>query len=554
MNVHPDDRERVSEQWQLLVNGQTQTNFEWRAVRKLPGKDDEIIYLRASCFPELSRDGTMKSVTGVLMDLSLERAQQRAQAERLKDALEARQSQEYFMDMVSHEIRNPLHAILQLADETSSLLEGVEPEKLPGAKVPLNIPGCLENIHTIMYCGHHQKQILDDVLTLSKLNSDMLTLSLTEVMPTSVVSKVLKFFDSDIRLSNIDVTLNLAGLTPGSQYPNVLMDSGRVLQILINLVGNSIKFMKDRLTRKLTLTVKTSSTKPIEQNLRYLSSGKKYADPTAEKSLAKDKVVYVQYSVQDTGPGLTSREMDVLFARFKQVSPKTHTQYGGSGLGLFISRELAERHGGEIGLTSVINQGSTFVFHVKCLLSDQETILTKPNNAFSSTQSSNETLVNATNGVTVDETEERLPRDVTSTRNGTTILIVEDNIVNQKILNRQLQKLGYQTRTANHGGEALSILKESTWWHQKNVDSLNISIVLCDLEMPVMDGMTCVREIRQWQRNKLLVPNVPVVALTGNARNEQIAAAKDAGFDNVLSKPYAMQALVSMIERMTLEK
>lgn len=553
-NVHSDDRERIEEQWKLLADGHAQTKFEWRAVRRLPGKDDELIYLRSSCFPELSRDGTMKSVTGILIDLSLERAQQRAQAERLKDALDARQSQEYFMDMVSHEIRNPLHAILQLADETSSLLEGLKSEELVRPGNPRSIPSCLENIHTIMYCGHHQKQILDDVLTLSKLNSDMLTLSLTDVTPTNVVSNVLKFFDSDIRLSNIDVALNLIGLAPGSQYPDVLMDSGRVLQILINLVGNSIKFMKDRSTRKLTLTVKTSSTKPTEQNLRYLSSGKKYADPTAEKSLAKNKVVYVQYSVQDTGPGLTSQEMDVLFARFKQVSPKTHTQYGGSGLGLFISRELIERHGGEIGLTSAVDQGSTFVFFVKCPLSDLETIKTSTDRGVSSRQRRSGITSTVTNSVTSNETDKQLLGDGTLARNATTILIVEDNIVNQKILNRQLQKLGYQTRTANHGGEALSVLKESTWWHQRTVHSLDISIILCDLEMPVMDGMTCVREIRQWQHSKLLNANIPVVALTGNARIEQISAAKDAGFDDVLSKPYAMQVLVSVIERMTSKK
>lgn len=520
----------------------------------MPGKDDEVVYLRASCFPELSLDGTLKSVTGVLMDLSLERSQERAQAERLKDALEARQSQEYFMDMVSHEIRNPLHAILQLADETSSLLEDMTPEKLTHNGNVSDVSGCLENIHTIMYCGHHQKQILDDVLTLSKLNSDMLTLSLTDVAPTSLISKVLKFFDSDIRLSNIDVSLNHVGLVSGSQYPDVLMDSGRVLQILINLVGNSIKFMKDRSTRKLTLTVKMSASKPDGEQLRYLSSGKKYVDPTADKSLPNSKVVYVQYSVQDTGPGLTPQEMDVLFERFKQVSPKTHTQYGGSGLGLFISRELAERHGGEIGLTSAIDQGSTFVFYVKCPLSDQKMTGVNSSSDLSSTHSRNGTIAPVANGTTAIAIGKQPPHDVTATRNGTTILIVEDNIVNQKILNRQLQKLGYQTRTANHGGEALSILEESTWWHQPTVNSLNISIVLCDLEMPVMDGMTCVREIRQWQRNKLLSSYVPVVALTGNARNEQIRAAQVAGFDAVLSKPYAMQALVSMIEKMTLKK
>lgn len=548
LNVHPDDLQRVDDQWQHLTDGHNQTNFEWKAIKKRPDQDDEIVYLRSSCFPELSADGKMQSVTGVLMDLSLERAQQRAQDKSLKDALEAKRAQEYFMDMVSHEIRNPLHAVLQLAEETSSLLKEIRTGSTEAGDQ--HIRGCVENIHTIIYCGHHQKQILDDVLTLSKLNSNMLTLSLNEVGPATVVSKVLKFFDSDIRLSNIDVTLDMMGSTPERPYPDVLMDSGRVLQILFNLVGNSIKFMKDRPTRKLTVTVKIMPDKPRGGQLRYLPSGKKYADPTTGLSSGAGQAVYVFYSVEDTGPGLSIQEMNVLFERFKQVSPKTHTQYGGSGLGLFISRELAERHGGEIGLASVVNQGSTFAFYVKCLISEQERLEIDPANNILSTPRRKLTM-KGKDIASPSASERRKSQDLHLFRNSTTILIVEDNVVNQKILDRQLKKLGFQTKIASHGEEALSVLKESTWWHEPTVECFNLSIVLCDLEMPVMDGLTCVRTIREWQQHKLLESDIPVVALTGNARMEQIRAAKEAGFDDVVSKPYSMQALVSLIERMT---
>lgn len=519
----------MDEQWEQLLNGYTQVNFEWRAVQRVPGKADEIRYLRSSCFPQLSADGKMQSVTGVLMDLSLERAQQNAQTERLKDALEAKRAQEYFMDMVSHEIRNPLHAILQLAEEISSSLTAMKPIPHEASD---QVGVCIEAIDTIIYCGHHQKQILDDVLTLSKLNSDMLTLSLTETAPISIASKVLKVFESDIRVSKIEASLDLKGNLPNLENLAILMDSGRVLQVVFNLVGNSIKFMKDRPTRKLNLTVSVSLTRPINPNTRYIPSGKPYSDPTVSCAQSTNKIVYVQYSVEDTGPGMTVEEMNTLFARFKQASPRTHTQYGGSGLGLFISRELVEMHGGEIGLSSCVNEGSTFTFYVKCVIANDQA-----------------TDLDGTVRPRALESRKKSWQKFSSERQSVTVLIVEDNLINQTVLNRQLRKVGYRTEIAGNGVEALAILKNSTWWLKSDSETVDISIILCDLEMPVMDGMTCVREIRNLQQSGSLHPNIPVIAVTGNARSEQTDEARRAGFDDVVSKPYTTKELVLAIER-----
>ena len=161
-HTHPDDIEAVDDQWRQLLAGHAQKDFEWRVKRSIPDQDDEIVYLRSSCFPERSADGKLKTVTGILIDLSLERAQQHAQEKSLRDALEARRAQEYFMDMVSHEIRNPLHAVLQLAEETSGLLKDLGPQTFQAGEDSA-FQACIENLHTIIYCGHHQKQILDDV-------------------------------------------------------------------------------------------------------------------------------------------------------------------------------------------------------------------------------------------------------------------------------------------------------------------------------------------------------------------------------------------------------
>lgn len=332
------------------------------------------------------------------------------------------------------------------------------------------------------------------------------------------------------------------------------MDSGRVLQILFNLIGNSIKFMKDRPTRKLTVTVQMTHERPKNGDLIYLPSGKKYADHTAGLVSENIRVVYIYYSVEDTGPGLSSQEMNVLFERFKQASPKTHTQYGGSGLGLFISRELAERHGGEIGLASAVGRGSTFAFYVKCLLSEQRSAIIDPSHSSTPMPKRTSTILSTTVPTSSDPGRSSTRKASLQKDTVTDILIVEDNVVNQKILDRQLRRLGYQTRIAGNGVEALAILKESTWWHKPMKGAFDLSIVLCDLEMPIMDGTTCVRTIREWQQHDLLSSDVPVIALTGNARAEQTRAAKEAGFDDVVSKPYSMQNLISLIEKMTFKE
>lgn len=130
------------------------------------------------------------------------------------------------------------------------------------------------------------------------------------------------------------------------------------------------------------------------------------------------------------------------------------------------------------------------------------------------------------------------------------ILIVEDNKINQKVMSQQLKRLGCTVYTADHGLEALAFLSKTTFFASQ--DRVPLSLVLMDLEMPVMDGLTCVRRIRQLQRTQEIIAHVPVIAITANARGEQIETALEAGMDDVVTKPFRipdlvprMQALVS---------
>lgn len=256
---------------------------------------------------------------------------------------------------------------------------------------------------------------------------------------------------------------------------------------------------------------------------------------------SKEEEVYVHFSVKDTGPGLSEEQMDALFTRFRQSSPRTHAQYGGSGLGLFISRQLTELHGGHIGVASKLDQGSTFSFSLKGrklapVASDSNLYNLMPSLSNSETTAPPETQ----------------PERPEVSLVGRGVLIVEDNIINQQLLARQLRKHGMEVTCANHGQEALSILKSSTWWNGTSDDHSHesrrqFSIILCDLEMPVMDGKTCVRHIREWQKAGLLHPHIPVFAVTGNAR-AFLQNALEWGFDDVVTKPFGMKTLLPLMQ------
>ena len=132
------------------------------------------------------------------------------------------------------------------------------------------------------------------------------------------------------------------------------------------------------------------------------------------------------------------------------------------------------------------------------------------------------------------------------------MLIVEDNLVNQKVLQKQLRNLGCETHVANHGGEALERLKESWFAADGKQDALALDVVLMDQEMPVMDGLTCTRKIRELEERGDFARHVPVIAVTANARVEQIQTARDAGMDDVVSKPFRIQELIPKMQELTM--
>ena len=384
-----------------------------------------------------------------------------------------------------------------------------------------------------------------------------------------MVEQVLRIFESEVRTSKMQTFLTLAPSYHNHGITTLVVDPNRVMQILINFVANAIKFTKNQDTRVLDITLSASLTRP-EDGVKYVPSGRCRKDPTQLPAWGDGEAVFLQISVRDTGPGLTEEDMNILFAKFRQPTPKTHVQYGGSGLGLFISRELAELHGGEVGIASQLGEGSNFAFYVKSRRPTRKTpaeadhdtkedSLRKESLPLPKIQRPGMSRRNSPMERIVGMAAAELPEEHTLSKSS--ILLVEDNFVNQKVLSKQLRKLGYVVRTANHGLEALAMIRSSNWWQGGENGSIpvvtteaehadfDLNVVLMDIEMPVMDGKACVMKIREMQQEGLLHEYIPVIAVTGNARSQQIVVAKECGFDDVVSKPYRIADLVPRIEK-----
>lgn len=291
------------------------------------------------------------------------------------------------------------------------------------------------------------------------------------------------------------------------------------------------------------------------------------------------ELAYLWLKVQDTGCGMTYSEQNKLFSRFSQATPRTHIKYGGSGLGLFISKSLASLQGGAIGVSSDPDVGSTFAFFVstrKAMPPPGQSLQIRP-------------------GPQRTESSEQAMRKV-----DLNILIVEDNLVNQKVLKKQLAKYGWNVSVAGDGQQALDWLKGSVYWRgtpRNSHDSIaeeeqteyftrprtyDVDIILMDIEMPIMDGLTCTQRIREYESKGLLAPpqrkpsgllrqpttssvspissfhdlssltpsslpkshtRLPILAVSANARMEQVEHALAAGMDDAISKPFRIPEL-----------
>ncbi|KAF2154476.1 hypothetical protein K461DRAFT_285782 [Myriangium duriaei CBS 260.36] len=550
--VHDDDLPALWEKWEEADRERKSMQHTFRLKRQWKGPDGATgpMWIVASTYPEIDNDGNISGWIGVLLDVSQLKWAERVQELRMQEAVEAKRQQENFIDMTSHEIRNPLGAVVHCADSilasmvdlealTKEVCAALSPRKM---KQLLDIyESSFDAVNTIISCSTHQRRIVDDVLTWSKLNSNLLKIMPSRIRPSAILQDIRNMFEIDAQKVGVSLAVDEVDGIDSVDAPFVMLDPGRLMQVLINLVTNAIKFTREEdSARHVTVTMGTTSSKP-NLPLDFVPSSTTVLDMDSPE-WGDGGFVYLHFVVEDTGCGLSDQEKSRIFSRFSQGSPRTHTKYGGSGLGLFISRELVELQCGEIGFSSEAGVGSKFGFYIKVRSAPSPLGCDTP------------TLRSGRQSSTASSVSQRY-----------SILVVEDNLVNQAVLSKQLRKLGHEVHVANNGEKALDFIQTTKSWRahadtpmkqtfganqRNNSYQVDLNVILMDVEMPVMDGLTCAAEIRRFQREGMIDGHLPIIAVSANARVEQIDLAIGCGMDDAISKPFRIVDLMPKIERL----
>ncbi|KAJ4991619.1 histidine kinase hhk13p [Stagonosporopsis vannaccii] len=644
--VFPEDIKKCEGVFGKLVKEKVPVIFEiktrmlWSPPPELDQTDCEGSqhqkWILCSAYPELGPDDELLQIVGSVTDISKQKWAEGIQKIRTDSALESKKHLEHFIDTTSHEMRNPLSAIMQCADgilSSYSFSDGNPPS--PRTYFDL-LDQTLDSAQTIAQCAQHMRHIVDDILTVSKLDSGLLVITPVDAQPEKVVKHAAKMFDSEAKAAGVDLSFVVDQSYRDLEVDWVSLDPTRVLQILINLLTNAIKFTRlEPNTRQITITLAASATEPMStpDGVQFIETRLVSDNHHLEHDWKQGETHYIQFSVSDTGRGLTQEQTTSLFKRFSQASPRTHVHYGGSGLGLFISRRLTELQGGSIGLASEYKKGSTFSFYIKArrikpamfrkgslpdvfpedirhrsqrsalnLSRDSPHIVKENSQSWrhehsgsapslaspfpppplvvsppsEPQQTTPPTTISATDGLglppPLDFAELKRTKSIPETLH---VLVVEDNLVNQKVLAKQLRNLGCVVSVANHGRESLDFLPKTTRWNHNiyNTRSISrrpsihvpshsdtaaphsladsceapieLSLILMDWEMPIMNGLTAVAKIRELEQDGLLNGRVPVIGVTANVRQQQIETAMQAGMDDVVGKPFRVAELLT---------
>jgi signal transduction histidine kinase/ActR/RegA family two-component response regulator len=374
------------------------------------------------------------------------------------------QAKSEFLAKMSHEIRTPLNGVIATADLMAATQLNDEQHEL---------------LDTLRLSAKTLLGIINDILDFSKIEAGRMVLETLPFTPTVLVEEVVSIMAPAAHSKGLTVRTELSPSLPHS----VAGDPLRLRQILLNFVGNAIKF--------------TACGEVVIRAMR-LKKG-------------EGQSAWLRFEVQDTGVGIPPEKQAGIFDAFTQADSSVTRQYGGTGLGLAICKRLVELMGGQIGVYSQPGQGSCFWFEVPLPVVQEnapEETTAQPSGS-------------ALNSHELD---------------GVRVLLVEDNPVNQKVAIRMLQKLGCVVELAENGQQALEKLERASY-----------DIVLMDMQMPVMDGLTATRLLRQ--REQQTGHHQVVIALTANAMQTDRELCLDAGMDDYLSKPLTLDALQVMLLR-----
>jgi len=442
-----------------------------------------VLDLRTTLTPIFDGTGAMTHLIGFCIDVTSER--ERDEALELtkiakEKAEEASSAKERFLANMSHEIRTPMNGILGMSEmmlETSLSQQ----QQLYA-----------DTIHT---SANALLDIVNDVLDFSKIQAEKISLAQEPFSLLQVIMEVTTLLSTRSEAKGLDLHLEYAPMVPHG----FIGDAKRIRQIMLNLIGNAIKFTEEGHI-KVSVSHDTS-----------------------------DDVYPLTLSVSDTGIGIAKAAQQDIFAAFEQVeNPAAHRE-DGTGLGLAITQALVERMGGAIFVQSEEGEGATFVVRLDLGEAGEADLSAAGRSIFDkrATQFAAHAQVEAL-------TPELVPVDIPSL-SGRKILIAEDNRTNQLVVRKMLDPTGAELHFVPDGQQAVEAYKSG-----------GCDLILMDLSMPVLGGLEATRQIRAFEKDAAR-PACKIIALTANAQPSDAEACMAAGMDDFLSKPFRKGELLSAV-------
>jgi PAS domain S-box-containing protein len=463
--MHPEDRSMIYEQLHKTINTGAAFNCEYRLLRP----DGTAVWVSDTAQLGLATDQKTLVLRGSVHDIS-DRKNAEAQLIAAKITESTNQSKSKFLAFMSHEIRTPMNTVIGMTDILLNTNLSLQQQQY---------------VNTIRQGGEILLSIVDNILDFSRIESGHLEIEKQPFVLKECIEQVLTV----MRPRAAQKSLRLAWSQSLQVPQQVIGDYGRLRQILINLISNAIKF-----------------TEHGEVNIKI----------NAQK-LDFDCGYKLLFAVQDTGIGIAPEAIGQIFQSFNQADSSINRQYGGTGLGLTICKQLCELMGGEISVTSHVGEGTTFHFAIAVEASPVEDL---------SARIYDEQIANlAVAPVLTTNLGDIYPLN---------ILVVEDHPVNREILLLMLEKMGYHADSVDDGIYALEYLQ------QKSYD-----LIFMDLQMPIMDGLIATDRIRRSS-----YPQPWIIGLSANAFQESRDLALQAGMNDYLTKPLQIETLIGVVRRL----
>ena len=446
----------------------------WFAVYNKSAVEDEILNVEieveqiGKVFNTIMYKNEADILNMVLMDITEEKETQEKLSKAIKDANAAYHTQSEFLANMSHEIRTPINGILGMLQLTL-MADDLQDDYR-------------DNLVTAQNCADTLLRLINDILDFTKLESGKYKIRIDdfdiyEVIENTVSVQVPLATDKGLTL-DYNIAPNMPKTLKG--------DAQRIEQVLNCLLSNAIKF---------------TASGGVRVKVAFMDEG-------------PNKII-LRMAVVDSGIGIAEENKDKLFKRFSQVDGSNTRKYGGSGLGLVITKQIVELMGGNISVQSKEDVGSTFIVEIPLEVVER----------------SNE-----------EEGEEEQAVFAIQGKKRIRILVAEDEPVNQLVIGKLLGMAGYSYDIAENGQVAVDLFQKKTF-----------DIALFDVQMPVMDGLEAISIIRSYEKVND-IPRTPIIAVTALAMYGDKERILEAQFDDYIAKPYSINDIAEMIDKYTKEK